>query len=175
MYSVSEAYIEQMMRKATRRRLTGMIGSQAFTGADVVARSFSVSNRCAEESNMKIGGVYLGELNLTFTPSFLTKIARDQYRDKVVSINIGLLVDGEEGEDPEWVDIPVGVYTLQAPKISKQGVTVTGYDNMLKFEKKFNIDETSATPYGYLSYFATECGVTLAQTQQDIEALPNGT
>lgn len=174
MYSVSEAYIEQMMKKATRRRLSGTIGEIQFSGEDIIADSFNVSGRAAEESETKIGGVYLGELEMTFVPSFLTKIPRDQYEGKEVSVFIGLLVE-EEGEESEWVDIPVGVYTLEAPKISKQGVSVSGYDNMKKLDKSFNIDQTTATIFGFLSYIATECSVTLGQTQEEIEALPNGT
>lgn len=174
MYSVSEAYIEQMMKRGTRRRLTGTIGSVAFTGADIIKDSFSISGRCTEESDTKIGGVYLGEIEMTFAPSFLSKVARDEYSGKQVSVAIGLLVE-EEGEEPAWVDVPCGTFTLQAPKISKQGISVTGYDNMQKLDKKFSISQTTSTPYGFLSYMAQECGVTLGQTQAQIEAFPNGT
>lgn len=174
MYSVSEAYIEQMMKRGTRRRLSGTIGSVSFSGDDIVAGSFSVSARATEESDTKIGGVYLGELEMTFVPSFLSKVARTAYKDSVVSVSIGLLVT-EEGEEPDWVDVPIGVYTLQAPKISKQGISVSGYDNMQKLDKNFNIDQTSGKPYNFLSYMATQCGVELGQTQEEIEALPNGT
>lgn len=177
MYSVSEAYIEQMMKRGTRRRLTGTIGSVAFTGADVVRGSFSVSGRATEESDTKIGGVYLGEMELTFVPSFLSKIARDQYEGKQVSISIGLWIPDEEDliNGGSWEDVPCGIYTLEAPKISKQGISVSGYDNMQKLDKKFNIDQTSGTPYDFLSYMATQCHVVLGNTQSEIEALPNGT
>lgn len=174
MYPVSEAYIEQMMKRGTRRRLTGSIGSIPFSGSDVVQNSFNVSGRATEESDTKIGGVYLGELALTFVPSFLQKVPRDQYEGKEVSINIGLLVT-EEGEEPAWVDIPVGVYTLDAPKISKQGIAVTGFDHMQKLDRKFTVNVTSATPWGYLSYMATACGVEIGNTEAEIEEMPNGT
>lgn len=169
MYEVSAEYLEKMMHHGTRRRLSGTIGSVPFTGDDVVLNSFNVSGRATEESETKIGGVFLGELEMTFVPSFLTKIPRDQYENKEVSVSIGLFV----GES--WIDVPIGVYTLQAPKISKQGIAVSGYDHMQKLDKSFNIDQTSATPFGYLSYIATECDVELGNTQAEIEALPNGT
>ena len=176
MYSVSEKYIEQMMKKATRRRLSGTIGNVPFSGSDVIRDSFNVSGRATDQSDTKLGGVYLGEIELTFTPSFLSKIARDEFNNKVLSVSIGLWVNDDELEaGGEWVDVPMGVYTLQSPKISKQGITVTGYDNMKKLDKKFNLNQTTGTPYAYLTYMATQCGVTLGQTQQEIEALPNGT
>ena len=176
MYSVSEAYITQMMKRGTRRRLSGTIGSVPFTGDDVVQGSFSVTGRATEESDTKIGGVYLGELEMTFVPSFISKVARTEYQNKVVSVSIGLWIpDTENPLGGEWVDVPIGVYTLQAPKISKQGISVTGYDNLYKLDKKFDIDQTSATPWGYLTHIANSCGVTLGQSQGEIEALPNGT
>lgn len=169
MYSVSDAYITQMMKNATRRRLTGTIGSVAFTGDDVVRGSFEVSGAATTKSDTKIGGVYIGELSFMFVPAFLDKVARNQYKDKEISVSIGLMVEGS------WIDIPVGVYTAQAPKISKRGIEITAYDHMAKLDKKFNIDATSATPWGYLSYIATHCSVTLGITRAEVEALPNGT
>ena len=70
--------------------------------------------------------------------------------------------------------MPVGVFTLQAPKISRQGITVTGYDNMQKLDKTFSLSTTTGKPYDFLSYIAENCGVTLGQAQEEIEALPNG-
>lgn len=177
MYSVSEAYIEQMMKKATRRRLTGVIGEQAFTGADVVDGSFEVSDRATTESDTKIGGVYMGEMALVFVPSFLNKIARDEYRGLEISPFIGLWVPDPDDEvnGGAWVDIPVGVFTVQSPKISKRGVEIAAYDHMMLLDRKFNIDQTSATPWNYLTYMAEVCGVELGNTQAEIEALPNGT
>ena len=174
MYSVSEAYLTQMMKRATRRRLTGTVGNVAFTSNDIVRDSFNVTGKAADESDTKIGGVYLGEINLTFVPSFLTKVARDQYEGKALSISIGLWVPDDEIEaGGAWVDVPIGIYTLQAPKISKQGITVNGYDNLQKADKAFSMSATRATPYGFLNYMATECGLVLGQTQAQIEALPN--
>ena len=177
MYSVSEAYITQMMKKATRRRLTGVIGEQAFVGSDVVTGSFEVTGRATTESDTKIGGVYLGELALIFVPSFLTKIARDEYRGLEIAPKIGLWIPDPQDSvnGGSWVDIPVGVFTVQAPKISKRGVEITAYDHMMLLDRKFNIDQTSATPWGFLTYMAETCGVELGNTQAEIEALPNGT
>lgn len=176
MYSVSEAYIEQMMKKGTRRRLSGYIGSVPFSGEDIVRGSFGVSFRATEESDTKIGGVFLGELGMAFVPSFVSKLARGEYEGKEVKPYIGLWIPDEEDlvDGGEWVDVPCGVFTIEAPKISKAGISVSGYDNMQKLDIPFKLDATSATPYGYLSYLATECGVELGQTQVEIEALPNG-
>lgn len=177
MYQASEGYIEQMMHKGTRRRITGTVGNISFTGGDIVRDSFSITNRATDESETKIGGVYLGQIELTFIPSFLTKIARNEFKDKELEISIGLWVPDEDDEidGGEWEDIPVGVFTLQAPKISKQGVTVTGYDHMKKLDKSLKISQTTATPYSFLQFIGQECGVSIGNTQAEIEAMPNGT
>ena len=177
MYQASEAYIEQMMHHGTRRRITGTIGNVAFTNEDIVRGSFSVSNRATEESSTKIGGVYLGQIEMTFVPSFLSKITREEYQGQELEVSIGLWVPDEEDEidGGDWEDIPVGVYTLQAPKISKRGISVTGYDHMKKLDKAFNIDQTTARPYEYLQYISENCGVDLGNEQEDIEAMANGT
>lgn len=168
MYSVSNDYLTAMMSKATRRRIRGTIGNVAFTQDDIIENTFSISNRCAEESDMKIGGVYIGTLEMTLKPSFLTKIARNQYQGEDVTVSIGLKV----GES--WVYVPCGIFTLQAPKISKNGVSLEGYDYMKKLDKTFNMSTTSGKVYDFLQLIETNCGVTCGMTQADCEALPNG-
>ena len=46
---------------------------------------------------------------------------------------------------------------------------------MLNFDKEYNEAQTSGYPYDFLSVMCTTCGVELAHTQTEIEALPNGT
>lgn len=176
MYQATEAYIEQMMKRGTRRRITGTVGNIPFTGEDIVRGTFSVSNRATEESNTKIGGVYLGQLEMTFIPSFLSKLRRNEFQNQEVEISIGLWIPDEEDDidGGDWEDIPIGVYTLQAPKISKRGISVTGYDHMKKLDKPFTADQTISSPFNYLEYIAEQTGVTLASTQAEIEAMANG-
>ena len=175
LYSVSEAYLTRMMSRGTRRRLSGTIGNIAFTGEDVILDSFSVSAQATTESDTKIGGVFLGQISLTFVPSFLSKVARDEFQNKELSVSIGLFIPSDGISEETWVDVPIGVYTLQAPKISKQGITVSGYDHMQRLDKKFEIDTATGSPYTFLNYIGLKCGVEIGNTQAEIEALPNGT
>ena len=48
------------------------------------------------------------------------------------------------------------------------------YDRMLRFDRAFNGFETIGTAYGMMALCSTACGVELAQSQTEIEALPNG-
>ena len=170
-YDISPEYLATIHDKATKRRLKGTINSVDFTGSDVVRGSFEVSNRCAEESDMKIGGVYIGQLNMTFVPSFVNKIAKKSYVGAVITPTIGLYVP----ETHEWEDVPVGVFTIQSANISKEGISVEAYDNMVKFDKGFPNLATYGKIYDLLNFICTECGVELGVTRSEVEALPNGT
>ncbi len=165
----SPEYLIQMYNKATRRRLTGTIGGVAFTGADVIRGSFEATNRCAEQSEMKIGGVYIGQLNMTFTPSFLTKIARRNYIGQEIIAYIGLKVGNA------WEDIPLGVYTVTSADVSKEGVAVEAYDHMKKLDKAWPYSTTYGKIYDLLSLIANDCGVGLGISRSTTERMPNGT
>lgn len=177
MYSVSNDYKERMMHHGTHRRLTGMIGNVSFTQDDVVKDSFLISLKAAEESDMKVGGVYIGELSLSFVPSFIDKVDRDEYVGKEVSISIGLWIPDEENANGgSWEDVPCGVFTLDenSPQLSREGIAISGSDHMAKFDKKMNLNTSSSTIYGYLSYACQQCGVELGNTEQEILDFYNG-
>ena len=170
MYSeITVDYLIEMMNKATRRRVTGSIGNVAFTGEDIIRQSLEVTNRCAEQSNVKIGGVYMGQLNLTFKPSMLNKVPRGSYRGKVITVSIGLKVGNT------WEDVPLGVFTVENADICKDGIIIEAYDNMHKLDKEFDLATLYGKPYDLLSLICNECGVTLGVTQAYIESLANGT
>ena len=174
MYSdVSTEYLIAINDAATRRRLLGTIDDIPFTGNDVIRNSFEVQNRCAEESEMKIGGVYIGQLNMVFVPSFLSKVPKKSYIGKVIRPYIGLYVPDTE----EWEDVPLGVFTIKSAKISKDGISIEAYDNMKKLDKAWDLAGSmlSSTPYGFLKMISLECGVELGITKEEVEELPNGT
>lgn len=169
-FDVSPEYLYTMINKATRRRLSGTIGNKSFSGADVIRDSFEISNRCAEDSDMKIGGVYIGQLNLTFVPSFVNKVSRKNFIGKVITPYIGLYVP----DNDEWEDIPLGVYTIKSAAISKDGITIEAFDNMSKVDKPFYLDVLYGSAYNLLKVISQECGVELGVTKDFVESLPNG-
>lgn len=171
MYQVSNDYLEKMLTHAVRRRVTGTLGDIPITGDDIILQSMEIVNKCTESSKFEIAGVYIGQITLRFKPSILTRIPRDQIRDKDLTVNIGLLLDEE---NDTWEDIPCGIYTLQSPKISKEGVEVEGYDYMKKFDKTFNSTSTSGNIYDLLLFACRACNVELGMTAEECALLPNG-
>ncbi len=169
MYNVSEKYLQQIKKPyALKRVLRGTIGNVSFTEADVLSGSFSVSNQCSDSDGVKIGSVNVGQLQATFRNGL---IDRGRWKGAVITVSDGLWID--EDEDYEYV--PLGIFVVDDAKYDKNGVKITAYDNMLKFDKSWNISTTIGTAWSVLSLICTDCGVTNGMTQAQIEALPNGT
>ena len=165
MYTVSAEYLTAIKKPFKIRRITGTVGNAYFDDNNIVQGSFIIDNQCSEGEEVKIGSVYLGELHCTFRNLDLN----GQWFKKKIIVSEGLkLADGT------YEEVPLGVYTIYEANHQDDGVAVTAYDNMKKFDKKFKLSTTSGTIYNYLELISTDCGVELAQTEQEIRALPNG-
>lgn len=167
MYSVSQAYLDVLDAPIQDYRLTGSVGSVLFSEDNII--SLTIDNQISEGSEVKIGSVYVGELNAVFSG---LNIPRGTWVGKVITLAEGLLVDPDTDT---FEDVPLGVYTIAEAQHTLEGVSVTAYDAMADFDKSFSIDQTNGSPYDLLSLACSECGVTLGNTQAEIESLPNGT
>jgi hypothetical protein len=169
MYAVSNNYLTAMLAPTRQHRLTGTIGTLAFTDADIVRDTFTVSGQCMDRSDIHYGGVFIGQLKMTVLPSF--GISRNAWQGKTVTPSVGLKIGSS------WEDVPLGIYTVAEAKWSAIGIQLTAYDNMAKFDKPFPGTDTyqNMTPYQWLTTMCSLCGVTLGTTLAAIEAMPNGT
>lgn len=169
MYSVSQAYLNQIKKPyALKRTLRGTIGNVSFTEDDILSGSFSVSNQCSDANEVKIGSVNVGELEVTFRSNLLS---RNQWKGAVITVSDGLFIDTLQ----QYEYVPLGIYTIDDAKIDKTGIRVHAYDNMLKFDKSFNLATTIGSPYNILKMLCQDCRVQLGMTKAQVEALPNGT
>ena len=165
MYQVSEEYLKQTKRKVQTFRLTGTVNKGAFTNHDILSGSFTITNQCSEQNDVKIGSVYIGELKCTFKPDLQVP---DWTKAQII-VSEGLLIDGTT-----WEDVPLGVYTVSEANDTEYGVDITAYDNMARFNRSCTVDITIGTPYELLTLACTTCEVELGMTQADVDALPNG-
>ena len=141
---------------------SGSVGSIEFDDSNVLKGSLSFSNMCAGSSEFRLGGCYIGQLNISFLG---LNIERNAWYGKEIELNIDI------GNDT----IPVGVFTVDEAQHSKGIVAVKAYDNMAKFDKACGTDVgTNGFPYDLLMLACQACGVTLGMTRADVEALPNG-
>lgn len=167
MYQVSEAYREAMHRKVQTFRLTGTAGNKAFTDANILKGSFSITNQCSGSDAVEIGQVYIGELNATFMDM---GISRYQWQALEISPSLGLkLADGS------YEDIPLGIFTVAEAEWTASGIVVKAYDNMARFDKNYGGGNAKGKPYVLLQNACSRCQVPLGMTRAQVEALPNGT
>lgn len=165
MYNVSNAYKIAIKKPYKVRRLTGTIGTTPFTEANIAEGSFEIDNQCSEGSDVLIGSVYTGHLTCVFRGINL----RGQWQGKTITVTEELMI----GEDT-WEGVPLGIYHVVEANHREDGVYVEAYDNLEYLDKKFGVNTTAGTLYDYLVKIATDCDVQLAQTEQQIKALPNG-
>jgi hypothetical protein len=168
MYSVSNDYRAQIHNAVTRSYVTFTIGLTQYTEDNILQGSFKISNQCTGTNDVTLGAVYVGVLNATLRN---VNITRQNWRGAVITPTFHFLVDEE---NDTWETVPLGVYTISQAEWKASGVVVRAYDNMSLLDKSYFMPVASGTLYDYLQLAADDCGLTLAQTQQEFEALPNG-
>lgn len=176
MYSVSEAYIERLLGQGIKqRRIRGTLGDVAFTEHDILEGSFNYADIAVNSADIKLGGVFISKLSLTFLKSFTAQITRGSWRGKVITCSVGLLL-GYDGEGEEvWEDVPLKPFTIDEANHSALGVDVIAYDAMSKFDASIVMNTTSGTLFGLATVACNYCGVTLGMTAEEMAQLPNGT
>lgn len=167
MYSVSNKYKQDMKEPVARLSVSGTIGSENFTEANIAGGSFSITNQCVDNDEILLGAAYVGELQATFQN---INIDRYEWVGKVITAYHTRLFADNTSET-----IPIGVYTIAEATWSADGISVVAYDNMSKLDKAAQFDATTGTAYGILRNICESCDLTLAMTEAEVEALPNGT
>ncbi len=167
MYPISAAYKAAMQAAEQHYRLRGTIGGKNFTEDNVIEGSFSIANQCAGNDEIKIGQVYIGELKSTFRG---LDIPRYSWQGLEIKASSGLrLAEGS------YEDVPLGVYDVAEAEWSAAGITVTAYDHMARFDRIYSGKQTYGTAYELTQLACSQCGVELGMTEEQMQALPNGT
>lgn len=167
MYGVSNQYKSAMHQRVQEHKVHGSIGNVQFVDEDILYGSMTITNQCSGNEELAIGQVFIGELKATFLDK--VNIPRGSWQGKEITVVFSLLLDNDT-----WEDVPVGVFTVSEAMHGISGVDVVAYDHMTKLDKDCGVRFTSASPYEMLTYACIECGVELGNTQEEIEALPNG-
>ena len=169
MFNVSEAYRAKMLDQIQTHRLVGLLDdTYSFTEADVIGVSYK--NQCSQK-NVALGSVNIGVLKLTLLVDLLD---RGDYYGKKIVLYDGLKIEEESGADV-FEDVPVGVFYIAEAIRTAAGIVITAYDVLSKTDKNLTIDQTSGTLYYFCKYIESETGASFGMTQEECEALPNGT
>lgn len=171
MYSVSNDYLTAIHGAVQSGHISGMIGAVAFTASDVLLGSASISNQCADSTDVKLGAVFVGTLKITFCNRNL--VPRGSWEGKTITVYWNQLVD-DQSEPKVYETIPCGKFVVSEANHAAEGVVVTAYDNMCRFDKELQFTTTAGSPYNLAKSICETCNVGLGMTKAEIEALPNG-
>ena len=170
MYDVPKEYRAAIRSPTRSDRMAGKLtltdGSTIeLTDSAVISGSVSVDNQCVSGQELAFGSVYMGQASLQLR----TALSSAAFYDAALQIDYEIqLADGS------WYTLPVGRYTVAEAERSAAVVSLTGYDNMLKLERKFSGSAILGNAYTMLTQIAGTCGVELAQSEAEIKALsPN--
>lgn len=168
MYSVSDAFITASKQPIQTHRVVGTIGSVSFDDSNIVQGTFNITNQCSDTSDVTLGSVYTGTLTATFHG---VNINRYAWINKVITPYFGMQL-----ANLTWEEIPLGVFTVKEARHTANGVEVTAYDNMIKLDKKFKKSKFKDTGkmFEHISTICTACGIYLANTEAEIQTMPNG-
>lgn len=172
MYPVTNAYNTAIAKNARAHKLSGTVDGHSFDGGDVIRQSFYIRNQICPATAIELGGVYVGELGLEFETSYAQSLNfRGAWKGKVITANIE--VEAVVGDEPTFISIPMGTFTVESASWTSKGLSIVAYDNMSKLDKALGFNSTSGQIYDFLSLISLSCGVALGQTIEEIALLPN--
>lgn len=166
MYPVSNAYKTAMQRAIQNTALSFTLNGVSYTEENILKGSFIITNQCSDTSDIKFGAVYSAQLKATLRN---VSINRNTWKNKTIVPKFKIKLANDT-----WEEVPLGVFRISEAVWTTSGIKIEAYDAMTKFDKKCGINQSSGYLYDFLAVASQECGVPLAQTENELKALPNG-
>ena len=167
MYSTSATFQTKIKEPIRGIHWSGVISTAtpiSFSDSNIIEGELL---RSISGDKLEIGTTYASQLTLELD---LAGVSR--YELYGVGITLSCNIDGASDV------IPMGKFTITEALQSASKITITAYDDMIKFDDETfspSINNSIMTPAGWLNLMCTTCGVTLGSTAGQIANLPNGT
>lgn len=166
MYNVSEKFKSAIKSPNRDSAIYGVLTTSSGTeyllnDGNIIKDSLYITNQIVNNSKLTFGAVYAGECGLVINSTI------DRYSLFGATIVLNFLLELEDGTEES---LPLGVFTVDTPERIGSKIKLTAVDNMSKFDIAVN-EDVNGTWHELLSYVANKCGVELAQTQKELEAL----
>lgn len=169
MYSGSAAFNTANQAAIQKHKLRGYIGLTMFDDSNILQGSISLERKNADESDIQIGAVFIGQLTMTFLKN--TPITPRGWIGKRLTLEFGLEVSENTYE---WM--PMGVFEIADATIDASGTSITAYDAMAKFDENLaDWYSTSGSVYSIIQGICNKFSVPFRMTEAQVQALPNGT
>lgn len=171
MHAVSEQFKKAIQDNTRNYYWTGKITTKdekeyPFANKDIVKGSGYISNQCSGSNEIEIGSVYSAELGITL----YSEIDRYTLEGGIVTLSFWLDVGADIYEE-----VPMGIFEISEANRTINCLEIKAYDYMLRFEANFTNKVSSGFAFDLLMLACQECDVEFAHTQEEIEAMPNGT
>lgn len=174
MYSASATYLTILKSNIRKFAWSGSIVTVGGTTYLFDADKDSVNgkivngsiNRGISSQELNIGTAYSGSLSIEV---ILPGVSR--YELYGGTITLSSMLDGATDV------IPMGTYTISEANQTSDHISLKAYDNMIKFDGVDFVPSNNTNilaPYSWLYRACAACGVTLGNTQAQIEAMANG-
>lgn len=162
MYAVSENFINAIKSPNRKSTIYGTLTTTAgieyaLNDSTFIKDSLYISNQCVNNNKLCFGAVYAGECGLVINSPI------DRYSLFGAEIKLFYAIETAES-------VPLGVFYVDTPERIGSKIKLTAIDSMSKFDAPLD-EDTNGTWYELVAYIADKCGVELAQTQEEIEAL----
>lgn len=166
MYNVSDNFKSTIKSQNRKSTIYGVLKTTNGTeyllnDGNIIKDSLYITNQIVNNSKLCFGAVYAGECGLVINSTI------DRYSLFGATITLNFLLELASGTDER---LPLGVFTVDTPERIGSKIKLTAVDNMSKFDISVN-EDVNGTWYELLSYISNKCGVELAQTQAELEAL----
>ena len=170
MYAVSDAYKKAIQDNTRSYYWTGKItladGTEyPFENEDIVKGSGYVTRQCCGSNEIELGTVYAAELGITL----LTDI--DRYSLTGATITLSFHLDIGNGV---YEEVPMGIFEISEANRTIKCLEIKAYDYMLHFDADFDEKVTNGVAYDLLLLACEACKVELANTKEELSAMPNG-
>lgn len=174
MYAVTAEYAENIAKTVRYTGVTGYVQAKSgtsypITDDNISANSLVIKRALNKRGDYRPGGVAAAEMSIGL-------LGFGDLADNLNGARIVLFFDLYRTAAMEEYDrVPLGVFFVDGSQIKRKYSTVKlkAYDGMLKFD--IAASALTGTLYELLETACAACGVYLDITQEEFEALPNGT
>lgn len=166
MFPINDEYINYIKkgRKPPNGRIEGFIKLKNGTTLDInsnnlILGTLNINNKACGSSDLQIGTTYIGECKFNYKT--------DLYLYDFYDAEVNFIYKNDVQ------DIPLGVFYISNVERKNKILYITGYDGMSKLDENVGNMTTNGVPYSVLKWIEKNTGITLKNTEEEINNMVN--